>query len=270
MMETRNSFPTPYPDINAVLGKLLTSTQAILGNSFTGLYLHGSLAYGDFNPQTSDIDFLVVTDSPLPIKTFSALQEMHASFFASGMAWSQKLEGAYIPKDDLRRHDPAHTPIPRLGMNGHFALESLGSDWILQCWILREKGILVSGPPLKSMIDPVSAQDLRESVRSSLREWWSPPFPSPQRFQSSEYQAYAVLTMCRSLYVLDQGRMASKPEAARWAIGTLDEPWNALIAAANAWRPGVEFNHLDEVVRLIRFTLQKWGFPIKKKSDLLV
>lgn len=196
----------PYPEINLLLDKFLTDLQAVLGTHLVGLYVHGSLAYGGFNPRTSDVDFLAITEGPLPTVTFSALKDMHGRLFASGLVWSQKLEGPTIPKDDLRRHDPAHAPVPWLGVDGHFALETLGSDWIIQRWILREKGIILAGPPLKSMIDPVSADDLREAVRGSLHEWWSPPFPSPERFQSGEYQAYATLTMCRSLYVHEYGR----------------------------------------------------------------
>ncbi len=250
---------TPYPEIDYLLNLLVREIQAILGAHLVGLYLHGSLAYGDFDPQTSDIDFLVVTDGPVPMMDFYALKEMHARLFACGLAWSQKLEGAYIPKKDLRRHDPDHAPVPWLGVDGHFALERLGSDWILQRWILREKGVVVTGPALHDMIDPVSPDDLREAVRASLREWWSPPFPSPDKFLSGEYQAYAVLTMCRSLYVLENGRVASKPQAARWAMETLEDQWRALIASAEAWRPGVVFDRLEDVTRFIQYTLRHWG-----------
>jgi hypothetical protein len=114
-MKTDKPALTPYPDINAILEKFLACVQVILGKRFIGLYLHGSLACGDFNLQTSDIDFLVVTDKRLPEEISSALKGMHAHLFASGLPWSQKLEGAYIPKDDLRRHDPAHAPVPWLG-----------------------------------------------------------------------------------------------------------------------------------------------------------
>ncbi len=256
--------PTPYPEVNTVLNELLPDVLAILGNQFIGMYLHGSLAYGDFNPQTSDIDFLVVTENLLPAEAFSALKEMHVRLFAGGFAWSQKLEGAYIPKNGLRRHEPSQAPIPWLGVDGHFDLERLGSDWILQRWILREHGIVISGPPLTSLIDPVTDTDLREAVHASLREWWLPPFPSPQRFGIGGYQVYAILTMCRSLYVLEHGCVASKPEAARWAMATLQEPWRALITAAVAWSPGMEFNRLEETIGLIQFTLQKWELNILK------
>ncbi len=248
--------PTSYPAVNTLLAEFLASVQATLGGDFTGLYLHGSLAYGDFNLQTSDIDFLVVTGGHLSKEAFTALKDMHTRLFASGWAWSQRLEGAYIPKNDLRRHDPAHIPIPWLGVDGHFTLETLGSDWIIQRWILREKGIIVAGPPLKPMIDPVSADDLREAVRGSLREWWSPPFPSPERFENSECQVYAILTMYRSLYVLEHNRIASKPEAARWAQAALGDPWGRLIEEAAEWREGKKFDRLEETMEFIYYTLE--------------
>ena len=40
---------------------------------------------------------------------------------------------------------------------------------------------------------------------------------------SQGYQAYAILSMCRVLYTLEFGTVVSKPAAARWAQGTLDE-----------------------------------------------
>jgi hypothetical protein len=109
---------------------------------------------------------------------------------------------------------------------------------------------------LAGLIDPVRPEDLRSTVRHSQQEWWSPLFPSPERFQSGEYRVYTVLTMCRSLYVLENGRVASKPEAARWAMETLQDPWRALIAAAVAWRPGMEFDKLKETMEFICFTTQ--------------
>ena len=249
--------PTGYPDINVTLSRLLSDVKSVLGKSFIGFYLHGSLACGDFNPHTSDIDFLIVTGGSVPVEILSALKDMHARLFASGLAWTQKLEGAYIPRDELRHHNPANAPVPWLGVDRHFALERLGSDWVIQRWILREKGIVVAGPPLKSMINPVSPDDLREAVGGSLREWWSPPFPSPERFESSEYRAYAVLTMCRSLYVLEFGRIASKPEAARWAQSLLGEPREGLIAEAAGWQEGVRFERLDETLKFICYTLER-------------
>jgi predicted nucleotidyltransferase len=147
-------------EIDLLLDQLLREIQAVLGTRLVGLYLHGSLAFGDFDPQSSDIDFLAVTWEGMTDEDFALLEEMHARLLAGPSAWAQKLEGAYLPRNELRRHNPEHAPVPWLGMDGQFAWERPGSDWIIQRWILREKGIPVSGPPLEEMIDPVSADEL--------------------------------------------------------------------------------------------------------------
>jgi hypothetical protein len=119
------------------------------------------------------------------------------------------------------------------------------------------------------MIDPVSPADLQEAVRASLRDWWSPPFPSPQRFKSSEYLAYTVLTMCRSLYVLEYGRIASKPEAARWALKTLNTPWIELVRLAHVWQDGMAIDELNGTFEFIHYTLLKAGILPENKNNTL-
>jgi predicted nucleotidyltransferase len=52
-----------------------------------GIYLHGSLATGDFNPQSSDIDFVVVLAEPVCDDLLSALAAMHGRLVASGLKW---------------------------------------------------------------------------------------------------------------------------------------------------------------------------------------
>jgi hypothetical protein len=79
----------------------------------------------------------------------------------------------------------------------------------------------------------------------------------PARLESGEYQAYAVLTMCRALYTLEHGRIVSKPVAARWAWVTLGKRWAALIDWALAWRHAAPSDRLNETLDLIRYTLER-------------
>ena len=66
--------PTQYPEINKVLDLLLSSATMVLGNQLVGMYLYGSLSSGDFDPESSDIDFLVVTTSTLSDKAIADLE----------------------------------------------------------------------------------------------------------------------------------------------------------------------------------------------------
>jgi hypothetical protein len=249
-----NLNPTPYPDINAVLRRLLADVQAALGDHLAGLYLHGSLASGDFDPERSDIDFVVVAAEALPEAVFPALAAMHARLIASGLAWATKLEGTYFPQQALRRYVPSDTLYPSLN-EARFYMGTHGSDWVIQCHILREYGIVLAGPSPRDLIDPVAPDDLRHAMRSLLREWWAPMLDDMARLRSPEYQAYAVLTMCRALYTLDTGAVASKPMAARWAQAALGAHRAMLIERALAWRAGMPLDVLDEVLELVRYTL---------------
>ena len=247
--------PTPYPDVNAVLDHLLSGVQAILGELFVGLYLYGSLASGDFNLETSDIDFLVVTADELPPEMIPALEEMHARLTASPLKWAAKLEGTYIPRQAIRRYDPNDLARPCIN-EGRFYLAGQGSDWVIQRHIIREQGVVVLGPAPQTLIDPVPAKDIQWAVLAFLRGWWAPMLEQPKRLQSSEYQAYAVVTMCRILYTLQIGTIASKPVSARWAQETLDQRWTGLIEEALRWRPGVTMDKFDETLDFIRYAVE--------------
>ena len=248
---------TPYPDVNVVLQVLLSDVKAILGDCFVGMYLYGSLASGDFDLQRSDIDFVVVTDNDLTNATISALGEMHARIFASDLEWAPKLEGSYISRRALRRYDPNAAPCPTLN-EGKYYVAPHGSDWIIQRSILRESGVVLAGPPLEILIEPVQSDDICEAVRGVLREWWLPMLNHPDpRLHGSEYQAYAILTMCRALYTLEYGVVASKPVSARWAQEAMGAQWKSLIKKAQSWYGDSEVSTLDETLDFMDCVLKR-------------
>ena len=252
--------PTPYPDVNEVLNLLLASVQKILGNQFIGMYLYGSLSSGDFNPKTSDIDFLVVTFEPLSQQTISELERMHEDIWNSGLKWASKLDGSYISKSDIRRHDPSNAPCPTVN-EGEFYVAHHGSDWIIQRHIIREHGVVLAGPNPRELIDPVSPDDLRSAVLGILNEWWFPMLDNPEWLQKHEcnYHGYAVMTMCRALHALEHGTIASKSVVMDWARRELDSRWHPLFEKAIASQYGNRVEILNETLDFIRFTMKNIG-----------
>lgn len=252
-LSTQTSKPTPYPDVNAVLLALLDETRAVLGERFVGLYLYGSLSSGDFNPNSSDIDFLIITEGTLPDELITALEAMHTRLWASKMKWAAKLEGSYLPLACLRRYNPADGPFP--GINeGKFAVARHSSDWIIQRYILREHGVVVAGPDIRPLIDPVSPDDIRTAVRGILNEWWRGILGDPNFWQRRDYQAFGTLTMCRALYALQFGTMVSKPMAAHWAQAEFPQ-WTGLIERALAWPHGKQIDEIPATLDFVRFVL---------------
>jgi len=244
---------TPYDDVNAILTVLHRSGRDILTAQFIGMYLYGSLSSGDFNPESSDIDFIVVTSEILADETISRLEIMHKEIWARGLKWSAKLEGSYIPGDLIRRHDPNGAPCPTIN-EGKFFVDHLGSDWIIQRHIIRECGVVLEGPDPKTLIDPVSPNEIRQAVQGVLNEWWFPMLSDPHWLaeHGAEYHAFAVLTMCRALYALEQGTIISKPVAARWAQKEFHER-EPLIEKALSAQQGKSDGFLDEALNFIGF-----------------
>jgi hypothetical protein len=265
-MSSHIAGPTPYPGVNAVLHMLLTDAQSVLGDHFIGLYLYGSLASGDFNPQTSDIDFVVVTDTDLSEKLIHDLEALHVRLWSSGLRWAATLEGAYMPLHTLRCYDPNAAPCPTIN-EGRFYLDRQGSDWIIQRYILREYGAAICGPSLKSSIDPVAPDDLRRAVAGVLHEWWQPMLDDPSWIRNREYEAFATLTMCLALYALEYGDIVSKPVAARWALQTLDGRWAELIDRALIWPQEPQPESLNETLELIRYTIDRAQYGPSLDAD---
>lgn len=256
-MSFQVTYPTPYSEVNAVLHVLLSGVQTIIGKHFIGMYLYGSLATGDFDSQRSDIDFVVVTTDELPDEMIQDLEALHGRMTASGSKWAMKLEGSYISRDAFRRHDLADAPCPCVN-EGHFYMARLGSDWIIQRHILREQGVVVTGPAPQTLLDPIQPNDLRRAVLGFLHEWWSPMLHTPDpRLRGGEYQAYAVLTICRALYTLQHGTLVSKSFAARWAQEAFGERWAVLIEWALAWRDDEQSGYMQETLDFIRYAVER-------------
>ena len=266
----RNAFPSPYPEVNAVLERLLSEVQEILGNQFIGLYLYGSLAYGGFD-QDSDVDFIVVTVKELPEEVFSALQDMHAHIATLDSWCATQLEGSYIPLQALQKYDPVHALhihidrgrdeyLKRMQIEDATLSRAWWGGWVLLRAAFREKGITLAGPAPGALIDPVSPDDLRQANLAILQGWVNPLLDHPDQIKNSGYQSYIVLTLCRMLFTLEYDAITSKPAAARWARETLGEPWAVLIERAWIGRhhPNAKASTKDltETLDFVRYTLK--------------
>jgi hypothetical protein len=258
--------PTPYSDVNEILKFLLSRVKELLQDDFIGMYLYGSLSSGDFNPETSDVDFLVVTKDALSEEKINALESMHEQIWAGDMKWASGLEGSYVPKVLIRRHDPDGPPCPTVN-EGKFYVDRCGSDWIIQRHVVREYGVVIEGPEPKSLIDEVMPEDICSAVHGILQEWWFPMLDDPSWLKNhgGNYHGFAVITMCRALHALEQGTIVSKPVAVQWAKDKLGEQWHPLIEQAVASQYGKQSYFLDETIEFIRFTCKRIS---KRESDI--
>lgn len=259
--------PTPYPAVNEALRGFHVSVQAILGRRLRGLYLCGSLAVGDCDPATSDLDMIAVTDCALSDDRIAALHDLHARYAASDLPWGTRLEAVSIPHDDLRSPAPACASCasyPQVERDRPFFVEPLEPGCSVQRYTLREYGLMVAGPAPHELLDPIDPDEMLRDGAIIAATWlhqaehdtswldWTRPRP---------YFAFVVATLCRLLYTLETGAVASKPAATDWAQETLDSRWAGFIARSWAVRQEDGDTPLDDMETLfafIRYTVEHY------------
>ena len=236
-MESKNRvIPTPYPELNSVLEVLVDSARDILGANFVGAYLQGSFAVGDFDLH-SDVDFIIVIAEELSDNQVDALQVMHERIYCLESPWAQHLEGSYFPKKILRDHVERGKRLWYLDHGARSLIKSEHCNTIVVRWVVREKGVLLAGPPPITLVDPVPVELLRREIMEVITGWGQEIIANPDRYNNHFYQTFIVLNYCRMLHDLYTGFPGSKLAGAEWAKANVGPSWSALIDRAWDGRP---------------------------------
>ncbi len=225
--------PTASPDVDAILMHLAGRMRETLGNQLRGLYLFGSLVTGDFDVRLSDVDLAAIVASRITTEELTRLATMHAEIAGAFPAWKDRIEVGYLAVDDVQPFDPAAN-IAIISPGEPFHARVAEHSWLFNLHVVRERGETLLGPDPKTLIAPISANELKAGLRARMREWrdWTGEEVPPMH---AGEQAYVVLTMCRALYTYVTGDWTSKRQAARWAM-TAAPKWSELIRQAVAWR----------------------------------
>jgi len=124
-------------------------------------------------------------------------------------------------------------------------------EWSTHCntevvrWTLREHGVTLAGPNPKELVDEVDPDVLRTKMREEVQDFL-PGMLTWIKLDSPWAQRYAVTTLCRILYTLETGQVASKRASLLWAKDNLDPQWQDLISETLEGR-SLGWNHWDPV-----------------------
>lgn len=247
-----------YPDVIEILELLKEGLGRVLGDNLVGLYLMGSLTYGDFDKGSSDIDFFAVIKKELSSEELRELETMHGEIGSNFPEWSKRIEGSYVPMDMLHSKTPPKEtrPYVNAGKIWHFPF---GDEWLLNLFQIQESGVVLVGMPIEEIIPRVTIEEARNASRENLLSEWKPKLTQSEPFKSEDYdrshlQVYAILSMCRVLYTDKVGEVASKKVAADWAKESYEQ-WTELIDAAQKWKHGMKLDVQEETLNFIRFVL---------------
>lgn len=247
---------TKYSDINQLLQFIVKRISGILGDNFVGVYLFGSLTYGDFNPESSDIDLVTILKNTITHDQLTRVKELHKEIERRFPKWSKRLELSYTPVDLFKNVQPPIEPRPYYGEGTFYDEASYGNEWIINNQLLRTHGISLIGPTFSELIPPIDPKEVQMACIKDLFKEWEPKLNEPEWLNNSHYQSYLVMNLCRILYTVMTGNLGSKIVSARWVKDHYPQ-WRTLIEVAEKWHYEVEMTKQTEALEFLKFVINE-------------
>lgn len=215
---------------------------AILQDALVGIYLHGSLAFGCYDPRVSDIDFLVVVDRPLSVSVKKALLEALLALLP--LCPRKGPEMSVI----LARHcRPFVYPTPyelHFSMAHHaralrdpdeYCTNFHGTDKDLAAHITvtRAVGQVLCGKPIFDVFGEVPREAYLDSICYDVENAAADIFDNP---------VYIILNLCRVAAYIRDGLVISKKDGGLWGMAHLPCVYHGIIhSALDAYGSGTAY-----------------------------
>ena len=248
--------PTPYEDVNLLLQEFNKNAQDILGNNLIGIYLMGSLSYGDFIPERSDIDLSVVVKEPISEDKMNQIEKLHLKLEQRHTLWTKRIECQYVPLEMFKNLLPVDLRRPYYGAGKFYSEALYGNEWLINNYLLYKCGVSLIGPEFKTLIKPIDMKDVQKASARDLFKEWVPKLGNAEFFKDSHYQSYLVLNLCRILYTVIYGEVASKVVSANWVKKEYPQ-WKNLIETAEKWKYGDTMDMQKEAEEFVKATIDK-------------
>jgi predicted nucleotidyltransferase len=248
---------TRYQEINEILLNISKNLKNILDKNLIGLYLFGSLTYGDFNPESSDIDLVVVIHRSLNHHELELIKKLHHQISEQYKKWKERLEFSYTSIDMFKTILPPEEPRPYFGGGIFYDRAPYGNEWIINNYLLSQYGIPIIGPDFKKLIQPIDIIEVQKACIRDLFQEWEPKITDLEWLGNSHYQSYLVMNLCRILYTVICGDTATKKISAQWVKNKFGVPWIELIETAEKWQYDETMSLSNKAIDFIKFVIEQ-------------
>jgi predicted nucleotidyltransferase len=213
---------------------LCEQTRAILDDDLVGIYLHGSLTMGCFNPERSDIDLLVVTTRPMALDTKRRIMAMllHISNNPRPVEIHFLVQSGIHPFQHPLPFDLHYSESWREQMREELAngmwqrwndSKKRDPDLAAHLTIMHAHGIVLYGRSIADVLPVVPGEDYATSIIGDYVD---------VRETCKQKPMYFVLNACRVLAYLKDKKICSKDEGGVYGLATLPTQFHALLQQA--------------------------------------
>jgi aminoglycoside adenylyltransferase-like protein len=242
------------PEVQLYLDRVVSTLREHLGAELVGVYLHGSLAMGAFDPGRSDVDIVAACTGALSPSRRMRLGEALAAIPRPATGGDLELSvvttsavqtPSAAPSFEIHVHTEDEQPL----VDG--AERSGDEDLVVHFAMARARGQVLFGPepgelfaaPERASLIRAFLSDMEWARESGAAGWEGHHMPDLASM------AYRVLNAARSWRYLATGDLSSKVEGAMWVKRMDPDPdLHRLLDAALAFQRGDVTDRPDDQV----------------------
>lgn len=205
------------PYINRLLDEIVDFMKGLLGTNLVGVYLHGSLAMGSFNPDKSDIDFLVVTRTKLSPEARRRLATAMIALTKHAPAKGMEMSVLTVETlENFKHPTPYEFHFSNAWLKRYQNNEvdltddnKVDADLAAHLTITKARGVTLYGEPIDAMFPDIPNHCYTDSILADAKDILEDMSSDP---------VYNVLNLCRVWAYLVDGKITSKKEGGEWAL----------------------------------------------------
>ncbi|MNP13228.1 Streptomycin 3''-adenylyltransferase [compost metagenome] len=232
-----------------------------LSDSVIGIYLHGSMAMGCYNPTQSDIDILVIIREKQSIDIYKKIARELINIedkmnlikgFELSIVMEAFADKFIYPTPFEFHYSSFHKEKYRTDENyfcGGYEDPDLAAHFV----ITYNRGIVLFGEQIKDVIKPIDKRYYIESIKSDIEDALEGITDNP---------IYFVLNLSRVLLYLKESVISSKKEAGEWALNYVPTEYKGVIAKCLA-----KYNNEVEYLNLSKITLLNYATYMLKEIE---
>ena len=217
---------------DVLLNEIASFCRKLMGDDLTGVYVHGSLAFGCFTWATGDIDFLVIVQRKMTQQEKE--QMIRFLLAAEAKAPPKGLEMSVLLLADCRHfvhpapyelhYSRAHRAAYASDIAGYCQkLQGYDSDLAAHCTVMKTCGKAVCGLPIDAVFGDVPPAAYIDSICQDVQQAKTDILETPM---------YVTLNLCRVLAYLTEGKVLSKADGGLWGKAHLPKEYAPLLDAA--------------------------------------
>jgi len=220
-------------EVTGVTSQFLRLIDASAPGLVEGLYLRGSLGFGEYFEGQSDVDFTAVLAAWPDTSQLDALATAHAAVFEAHP--QPHFDGFHLVREDLARSPDQCPDLPCM-FAGIFETARRSDVNPVSWHELARHGIVIRGSELIGRDIWTDDAALRAYSRGNLTSYWSGVAEAlaarPAEAGTPAAAAWCVLGVSRLHHLLATGTLTSKSGAGRHALRAFGPQWHPIIAEA--------------------------------------